>query len=345
MLRSVFLRNLLFCFVLAHSLFSPNHAAQADERLPALNASTENLTVSGLSSGGFMAVQMHVAHSALVRGAGILAGGPYYCAKGNFFMTVNCMDPGFWRSLPAIEQLVSYTETNAENERIDSGENLASSRVWLLSGSKDHTVKTEVVDHLYDFYNHWIHASSIFYERVPGAGHAMIGNDASTANECHLSESPYINHCDDFDAPGRLLSFLFGKLEPKAETVSENLVAFAQNEFVGGDMESAGLADTGYVYIPAACKGENCKIHVAFHGCKQQAERIGTLYARDAGYNGWAESNRFIVLYPQIRANKRNNPNGCWDWWGYTDGDYALKNGKQISAVKKMIDRLAEPAQ
>ena len=41
-------------------------------------------TVSGLSSGGFMAVQLHVAHSAtLVKGAGIVAGGPYYCAEGS----------------------------------------------------------------------------------------------------------------------------------------------------------------------------------------------------------------------------------------------------------------------
>jgi poly(3-hydroxybutyrate) depolymerase len=47
-----------------------------------LKAGTD-ITVSGLSSGAFMAVQMHVANSATIRGAGVFAGGPYYCAKGS----------------------------------------------------------------------------------------------------------------------------------------------------------------------------------------------------------------------------------------------------------------------
>src|SRR5262249_60992994 len=35
------------------------------------------VTVSGISSGAFFAHQFHVAYSALVKGAGIVAGGPY----------------------------------------------------------------------------------------------------------------------------------------------------------------------------------------------------------------------------------------------------------------------------
>ena len=35
----------------------------------------------GLSSGGFFAHQFHIAHSALVTGAGIIAGGPYGCVE------------------------------------------------------------------------------------------------------------------------------------------------------------------------------------------------------------------------------------------------------------------------
>ena len=37
--------------------------------------------MSGLSSGGFFAHQFHLAHSALVTGAGIIAGGPYCCVE------------------------------------------------------------------------------------------------------------------------------------------------------------------------------------------------------------------------------------------------------------------------
>ena len=37
-----------------------------------------SLTVSGISAGGFMAVQTQIAFSKSVKGSGIVAGGPYY---------------------------------------------------------------------------------------------------------------------------------------------------------------------------------------------------------------------------------------------------------------------------
>lgn len=48
--------------------------------LPSLGASPNLTTVSGISSGGYMAVQMHVIYSGEFTGAGIVAGGPFYCA-------------------------------------------------------------------------------------------------------------------------------------------------------------------------------------------------------------------------------------------------------------------------
>ena len=61
-------------------LFAAGVAAQP---LPRLAATTNDVTVSGISSGGYMAVQFQVAYSSVVRGAGIVAGGPYYCAEGS----------------------------------------------------------------------------------------------------------------------------------------------------------------------------------------------------------------------------------------------------------------------
>jgi hypothetical protein len=40
------------------------------------NLDRSSITVSGLSSGAFFAHQFHVAYSSLVKGAGIVAGGP-----------------------------------------------------------------------------------------------------------------------------------------------------------------------------------------------------------------------------------------------------------------------------
>ncbi len=43
-----------------------------------------NVTVSGISSGGYMAVQFHVAFSSVVDGSGVVAGGPFY--RYDFFL-------------------------------------------------------------------------------------------------------------------------------------------------------------------------------------------------------------------------------------------------------------------
>src|SRR5262245_66695362 len=89
----------------------------AAERLPALDAVGNSVTVSGVSAGGYMAVQFHVAHSATVRGAGVIAGGPYYCAQGSLWTAShNCMTPGAWSSLPAASRHVADPELLANGE-------------------------------------------------------------------------------------------------------------------------------------------------------------------------------------------------------------------------------------
>ena len=60
------------------------------------------------------------------------------------------------------------------------------------------------------------------------------------------------------------------------------------------------------------------------------------------------------MLYPQAAATLAVpatplNPQGCWDWWGYNDfsfdmtGHYATKDGLQIAAVWRMVQRLVAP--
>ncbi|MDR1062546.1 MAG: PHB depolymerase family esterase [Azoarcus sp.] len=312
------------------------HAA---EPLPALGASTENLTVSGLSSGGFMAVQFHVAHSALVRGAGVLAGGPYYCAQGSATRALSsCMSPNFFLPMPEPEALREEVEKQAAANRIDAPGNLAGSRIWLLSGGEDPVVKDTVVDAVHTFYLKWLPESAIVHERLPDAGHAMIAPQAK--NACEVTAPPYINRCGDFDAPGRLLAHLLGGLRARASAASGELLAFRQSEFIRPE---AGMADTAYVYLPTGCRAGGCRIHIAFHGCRQNAETAGEAWMRESGYNLWAESNRLIVLYPQTASTE--DPNGCWDWWGYTGAGYHLQSAPQIDAVRRMTERLsAKPA-
>ncbi len=91
----------------------------------------------------------------------------------------------------------------------------------------------------------------------------------------------------------------------------------------------------------------NCKFHIAFHGCLQTLANIGGLfheYTGNAqgnvqllilGYNEWAEANDIIVLYPQAMSNVLN-PEGCWDWWGYSGLNFATKSGPQMATVQNL---------
>jgi poly(3-hydroxybutyrate) depolymerase len=335
----------LFVFL----IFSVCAKAFAADPLPALGASASEVTVSGLSAGGFMAVQLHVAHSAIVKGAGVVAGGPYYCAQGSVWTAYyNCTDPGLLVPLPSTAALRGEAEKQAKAGRADATSNLASSRAWLFAGAKDRVVSRDVVEALNGFYAAYKVKTLIV--RGKPAGHAMPTVNAGNA-DCGVTQPPFINDCD-YDAAGELLRHLLGSLEAPSAKEAGRLLNFDQKEFSGNDPKALSMGDTGYVYVPAACESGQCRVHVALHGCRQGAGEVGEQFVRAAGYNRWADANRLIVLYPQAIA--RNgwdfasstfiwNPRGCWDWWGYTGPLYHTKQGPQIRALKAMLDRLSAP--
>lgn len=323
--------------------------------LPRLAASARDVTVSGISSGAYMAVQFQIAYSGIVRGAGVLAGGPYYCAAGSLRRALsNCMLPSGKDLPPTVDETLKTIRRLAEAGRIDPLGNLGGDRVWLLTGGNDKTIRTPVMDALDAFYRATLPADAIIYVKVPEAGHAMLSIADPQANACPTSETPFINRCQDFDAPGRLLTHLFGPLQPPVTPVAGETITFDQGPFVAGRAIDASLADQGYAFVPVGCRSGGCRIHVAFHGCSQNAGEIGRRFVDGAGYNGWAASNRIIVLYPQTVRRYGFalgswrwllNPKGCWDWWGYTGADYHTRDGAQIRAVRAMIETLVMPAQ
>lgn len=113
-----------------------------------------------------------------------------------------------------------------------------------------------------------------------------------------------------------------------------------------GKVDEMSLNSVAFAYVPTGCKGGAalCALHVHFHGCKQTTDDIGTTYALHAGLNEWAESNNIIVLYPQAIKSSLfpYNPQGCFDWWGYTTGDYSVRAGPQMVLVRNMVQALVE---
>ena len=178
--------------------------------------------------------------------------------------------------------------------------------------------------------------SAVRFEAGLAAGHGFAVLDGPVA--CAVTGPPFVNDCD-LDQAGELLAFLIGPMQPPAAAAPAP-VAFDQRPYRPSP-GPRGMAETGYVYVPAACAaGEACRAHVVFHGCKQSAEQVGDAVTAGAGFNRWAETNRIVVLYPQAAATW-SNPNGCWDWWGYTGAAYATRKGAQPAAVRRMLLALA----
>lgn len=343
---------LLIQFALYSTLF-PIEVFGADS-LPPQHADLSETSVSGVSSGGYMAVQFHVAYSGLVTGVGVIAGGPYNCADGSIWRaTHNCMHPDRFNPVPEVDYLVARTDGLAASGDIDHPSHLANAKVWLFSGTSDKIVSQSVMNALEKYYEHYVTHGRIFYKHDLDAGHGMIVDD-STGEACHSNADPYMNHCS-YDAAGLLLKQIYGRLNPPSSQLSGTFVEYDQKEFLSGDAYSHSMSDSGFVYVPQACRSSRCRVHVVFHGCLQNYDTIGDKFYKKAGYNRWADSNNVIVVYPQAIArfgwNWKTfwkfsyiwNPNACWDWWGYDGPDYYKKGGAQMSAIKKMLERLTLP--
>jgi poly(3-hydroxybutyrate) depolymerase len=313
-------------------------AALGAEPLPALKLDPSSLTVSGVSSGGYMAVQYHVAYSGKVAGAGIVSAGPWYCAQASIARALGeCMkgeDPA-----PATATLVATARKAAADGRIDALDGLAADRVWVFHGSKDTTVRQPVTDSLVEFYRAFIPAGQVRYETGVAAAHGFPTLDEGIG--CDTASEPWLNDCD-YDAAGALLAQLYGPLKPRGKAQDGHLRAFEQHRYADSGTLSS-LEPLGYVYVPKRCeRGTNCRIHVAFHGCRQGTSSVGKAFVKNAGYNEWAETNDIVVLYPQAAKSLLMplNPQGCWDWWGYTGPGYATRDGPQLVTVRRMLEAL-----
>lgn len=353
--RHLWLLPLLALSFIASLSFSAG-ADEALATLPALAAKATDVTVSGISSGAYMAGQVQIAHSDMVSGAALIAGGPYGCAESAFadmmpgpgaaFLNMSkamngCMLNGFalW-GIPNVDQLVERTRTLAEKGKIASLDTLKTDRVYLFSGTADHTVVPAIVEAAEKYYERiGIPKANITYVHDMPAGHAFI--TLSMGGACGLTRAPYVSDCD-YDQAGAILKALLPEVKPAAISADGRLVEFDQRPFTK-DMSRHGLADRGFAYIPKVCEATSCRIHIAFHGCDQNASAVDDKFVKSTGFEPWATSNDLIILFPQTETSLTTNPQGCWDWWGYTSRDYLTRTAPQIQAVHRMVAALAAP--
>jgi poly(3-hydroxybutyrate) depolymerase len=326
-------------------------ASAATEELPKLGVTLPATSVSGLSSGAYMAGQIEVAHSKDIVGAGIVAGGPFACAETassqlfpywpivlwqNATQAANACMKDAWGA-PDADKLAKRAKELAEDGKIDELSGLADDKVYLFSGNEDQTVVRSVVEAAKRFYEAaGVPEGSVTLVEKEG-GHAFLTETEGTA--CGLSQDPYVSDCD-YDQAKAILEWIYGSpLAEPSPSPTGKFIVFDQSAFNHGIPN--GLAAEGVVYVPEDCVSHpGCRLHIALHGCDQSREKVGDAFIEKTGFARYADTNRLVVLFPQI-VGSVVNPDGCWDWWGYSDIDYLGKDAPQIKAVWAMAERLA----
>jgi poly(3-hydroxybutyrate) depolymerase len=296
------------------------------------------ITLSGLSSGAYMAGQYHLAFAEQVDGVAMLAAGPVYCAQNSLGLALeHCFNKA--SSAPDMAAINSYIKQQQNSGKLAPVTALQQDKVWIFHGSKDATVYPGLAVTLQQQYQQWLAEPNIALINDKAFGHTFP-TDRTDLGNCDLSEPPFLASCA-YDAAGELLTFLLGKQHAKSRRAAGQLLKLDQHQL--SEAAQNTLAQTGYLYVPKSCAdGESCRLHVSFHGCKQNADSIGDAFVTGTGLNQYADTNRLVVFYPQTRASNINpfNPNACWDWWGYTAPDYATRSGAQLSAVQQMVNTL-----
>ena len=333
--------------------------------LPGYNAPIGESSISGISSGAFMAIQFATAWSSVIKGIGAIAGGPFWCAKADaddilngytlpaLTATGSCMKG----PPPDLNVLLAKADAKAASGEIDSTQNLSRQKVYLFHGYNDAVVDKSVTDAAANFYRHYlgdVSRGNLYYQTALGAGHSLVvlpEPHVEGLNDCKANRSPYIDQCG-YDQAGIILQHIYGAMNPPNRgRLTGTMRHFDQFLYSRPDDTSPlSLGDTGYVFVPKDCEdGAACKIHIALHGCKQDAGDIGQRFIDGTGYNSWADTNRLIVLYPQTESSLYLpfNPEACWDWWSYVNHDdsYVTKSGPQIRTIKAMLDALTSGAQ
>jgi len=270
-------------FASAALVFAMAASAQAADKLGSFPVDPAQVSVAGISSGAFMANQLHIAHSADIMGAAMVAGGLYGCA-------VEAVEDDGVRALASqavydcmrlpdnLKDASDYADQVkqfAAKGWIDPISNLAQSKIYFFTGGSDAVVDSQTVETGKAVYEA-VGARNIVSEDRSGlaanAGHSWVTKNFGGA--CDANASPFIDNCG-YDQAGAELKAIYGPdLKPPRKASSKRIVAFDQKEFVPeGATAANGLSDTGYLYVPKSCQPGAPTLPAA--GCSAWMPAIG----------------------------------------------------------------------
>jgi hypothetical protein len=398
--RPVMICRTTFLIAIFFLVSSVSHAD--DGRGLRRGGNANDVSISGISSGAAMAVQYAVAHSASVVGVGSIAGPGWGCAGGSVSHAINDCMCGRHPVQAQTDLAHSFADNNPPAiDPLNAGKPKALQRAYVFQSVADRVVVAQSGKASIDFLTAFIGTVPVVDRGNSGddsdhAGHGIISPDGTDACRADGNEATYVRHCGAEDNAGKLFHALYGAnsaYDPskRVSAIPESEVwTFDQQRIIDAVKDKAGeiapdsffwifpvkssrrenldLAQTGYLYVPPSCRqsGSNCRVHIALHGCKQDAKNFATT----AGYNNWAEYYKVIVVYPAIEQHTSQaaevcqvgpiprsvddiliepNDNSCWDWWGYLDigwpegSRYLTKGAPQMQVIERIIAEVTKP--
>jgi len=96
--------------------------------------------------------------------------------------------------------------------------------------------------------------------------------------------------------------------------------------------------------VPTRCEaGKACRLHLSLHGCGPDSYYDEAV--RHLGLLEWGEANDIAIVFPRVQPHgaTQETQSACWDGYAQTGGDYALRSGAQMHAVRQMIEAMGGP--
>jgi hypothetical protein len=197
------------------------------EALPRLTLG--QVSVSGISAGADLAVQLQVAYADLIDGAGIFAGQAFHCAvqrfpRDNLTTGPNAHVP--WCDGCPPNTSLGYDHCKHHPENIDTSlllsyarrqgaagtiaplATLAKRRVFLYRGTRDHTYNKGAVQATASFFEALLPEGAVFFEHTVNSSHLVPTIDPYL---CWWQEWIGPDNCT-FDGAGHVLHWVHGEV-------------------------------------------------------------------------------------------------------------------------------------
>ncbi len=277
-----------------------------------------SITVSGISSGAFMAAQLGVIYSEKISGVGMIAGGFFGCAENHFQemhkLSLNngtgdlaLFQPGtfnpFYKSVngcmknpSSVTPDINLIKKLSKQRLIDDPTYMRDQKIYIYHGIKDTIVGPEMKKKVKEFYLQ-MDVPEASLQISTGAGAHNFPTDRENLNTCNEQKVPFISSCGK-NVAGEILNFLVQPGLIRSASKNENIYKIRQPD------NPTSIASYGYLVSNQKClkNPDKCKLHVALHGCE-----MSDFY--DADFD--ATYRQYIAFgYLKMRTKAESLPHG-----------------------------------